>query len=90
MNNTIKEVRVRGIPSRQEVLVCATEYDGDELVSGCEYRVDTSDQHGTVEDIVVYETNKWVDRGYKLIGRSRILNWRPGVDHGFGVVFDQK
>ncbi len=63
---TSKKVRVRRCRYRQEVLVVATEYDGDELVSGFEYRVDTSDQHGTVEDVVVYETNKWVDLGYKL------------------------
>ena len=63
---TIKEVRVRGIPRRQEVLVSVSEHEGDECVSWTEYRVDTSDQHGTVEDFVEYETNKWLDRGYRL------------------------
>jgi len=69
MTQTIKTFTVHGVERRQEVLVSASEYEGDECVSWTEYRVDTSDQHGTVEDFVVYETNKWLDRGYSPASR---------------------
>jgi hypothetical protein len=64
MTQTIKIFSVSGVEHLQEVLVSASEYEGNECVSSTEYRVDTSDQHGTVEDFVEYETNKWLDRGY--------------------------
>ncbi|MCP3677068.1 MAG: hypothetical protein GY721_05610 [Deltaproteobacteria bacterium] len=62
---TIKTFSVHGVERLQEVLVSASEFEGGECVSWTEYRVDTSDRHGTVEDFVEYETNKWRDRGYR-------------------------
>ena len=67
MTNTSRQVRVQPIARRQEVLVSASEYEGDECVSWTEYRVDASDHHGTVDDFVVYEVNKWVGRGYTWV-----------------------